>query len=339
MRVRAVAVRILHQIRHDKRTLALMLVAPLLLLTLIYLILDTVEPDFTVGIINAPQSYVNRLEENNISVFRCTASQGLDALKAGEIIATVEVSSGKTYIQIDGSNSTNTTAVLNGLEAAKTGLYKDIRPEMKSDIRYIYGADDLSTFDNFGSVLVGFLIFFFVFLIAGISFLQERTMGTLEKLLSTPIQRWEIVTGYVLGFGAITVVQSMLITFYVVYVLDIMMVGSLWLVMLITLLSAMTALTLGILLSTAASSEFQMIQFIPIVVVPQVFFSGLFELSPGWRLVGKFMPLHYIAHALDEVMIRGNGFSAIAFDVAILLGCSLFFMAANTLLLKRYRKI
>jgi len=157
--------------------------------------------------------------------------------------------------------------------------------------------------------------------------------------LSTPIQRWEIVTGYVLGFGAVTVIQSLIITIFVVYVLDIMMIGSLWLVLLITLLSAMTALTLGILLSTLASSEFQMIQFIPIVVVPQVFFTGLFDLSPAWSIVGKFMPLYYVADALEKVMIRGERFPDIAFDVFVLLGLTLLFMTANTRLLKRYRRI
>jgi ABC-2 type transport system permease protein len=134
-------------------------------------------------------------------------------------------------------------------------------------------------------------------------------------------------------------VQSTIITFYVVYVLNIMMIGSLWLVLLITLLSAMTALSLGILLSTAASSEFQMIQFIPIVVVPQVFFTGLFDLSPEWAVVGKFMPLYYVADALDKVMIRGSGFLSIALDAAMLLGLTLIFMTANTMLLKRYRRI
>src|SRR5665648_1222479 len=144
------------------------------------------------------------------------------------------------------------------------------------------------------------------------SFLQERTTGTLEKMLSTPIKRWELILGYVLGFGGLTVVQSSLITFYVVYVLGIMMIGSIWLVLLITLLTAISALTLGMLLSTAASSQFQMLQFIPIIIVPQIFFCGLFQLSPGWDAVGRVMPLYYSADALNEIMVRGNGFNAVS---------------------------
>lgn len=340
MRIKAMVLRILSQLRNDKRTLALILCAPLLLLTLIYFILDSSTTDLSVGVVNAPQHYVENLYQNNVTPVRCSESEAVRMLKDEEIIASVQMVSGKIYIDLDGGNSTKATAVLAAMEAAKKGMNPTMeRADLKTEINYVYGAEDLSMFDNFGSLLIGFLVFFFTFLISGISFLQERTTGTLEKLLSTPIKRWEVVTGYVLGFGIITVIQSLIITIFVVYVLDIMMIGSLWLVLLITLLSAMTALTLGILLSTMASSEFQMIQFIPIVVVPQVFFTGLFDLSPEWSVVGKIMPLYYVADALDKVMIRGGGIVDIALDVCILLGLTLLFMTANTLLLKRYRRI
>ena len=340
MRIKAMVLRILSQLRNDKRTLALILCAPLLLLTLIYFILDSSTTDLSVGVVNAPQHYVENLYKNNITPVRCSESEAAWMLKNEEIIASVQMISGKIYIDLDGGNSTKATAVLAAMEAAKKGMNPSMeRTDLKTEINYVYGAEDLSMFDNFGSLLIGFLVFFFTFLISGISFLQERTTGTLEKLLSTPIKRWEVVTGYVLGFGIITVIQSLIITIFVVYVLDIMMIGSLWLVLLVTLLSAMTALTLGILLSTMASSEFQMIQFIPIVVVPQVFFTGLFDLSPEWSVVGKIMPLYYVADALDKVMIRGGGIVDISLDVFILLGLTLLFMTANTLLLKRYRRI
>ena len=340
MRIRAMALRILNQLRNDKRTLALILFAPLLLLTLIYFILDTTVTDMKVGVVNAPQQYIENLYENNITPVRCTGSEALQMMKEEKIIASVKMISGKVYIDIDGGNTTKASQVLAAMEQAKKGMITSPeREDLKTEINYVYGAGDLEMFDNFGSLFIGFLVFFFTFLISGISFLQERTTGTLEKLLSTPIKRWEIVTGYIAGFGAITVVQSAIITFYVIYILDVMMIGSLWLVMLVTLLSAMTALSLGMLLSTAATSEFQMIQFIPIVVVPQVFFTGLFDLSPEWAVVGKFMPLYYVADALDKIMIRGQGFAAIAPDICILLGLTLIFMFANTMLLKRFRRI
>ncbi|MDR1133743.1 MAG: ABC transporter permease [Synergistaceae bacterium] len=121
------------------------------------------------------------------------------------------------------------------------------------------------------------------------------------------LQIQKIVFGYILGFGAVTAVQSLLIVCFCVYVLNVMLTGSFWLVLLITLSGSLTALTLGALLSTAANSEFQIIQFIPIVIIPQVFFSGLFELSPVLAAVGRCMPLYYIADALAEVMLKGGG--------------------------------
>ena len=118
-----------------------------------------------------------------------------------------------------------------------------------------------------------------------------------------------------------------------------MMIGSFALILLITLLSAVLALTLGILMSTLANNEFQMIQFIPLIIVPQIFFSGLFDLPAGIEVVGYVMPLYYIADALTEVMIRGNGFAVIAWDLGIIFACSVLFMTLNTLLLKKYRRV
>jgi ABC-2 type transport system permease protein len=338
MRIKAMVIRILQQMRHDKRTLALMLMAPVLVLTLVYFVLDETDVEGRVAVINAPDSYVNSLADFNIIPIHYDERDAKYALEQGEVDATIKIINGKSFIEIDGSNSMRSQMVLNGLEMAKMNISQN-RPDLKSEVYYIYGYKDLSVFDDFGTILIGFMIFFFVFLVAGISFLQERTTGTLEKLLSTPIRRWEIVTGYVLGFGIITVIQSIIISLYVVYILGVMMTGSILLVLIITFCTAMMALTLGILLSTAANNEFQMIQFIPVVVVPQVFFSGLFELSPVWQAVGKVMPLHYVADALKKVMIKGNGISQIYVDLLVMICLSLLFMFANTLLLKRYRRI
>jgi len=336
--VAAVALRILQQMRHDKRTLALMLMAPVLVLTLLYFILDDTNLEGHVAVINAPVNFISALADFNITASYYNERDAKIAVERGEADASINIVNGKSFIEIDGSKPDKARFILNGLETAKINIYQN-RPDLKSDIYYVYGYDDFSSFDNFGSVLIGFLIFFFVFLIAGISFLQERTTGTLEKLLSTPIQRWEIVAGYVLGFGIITLLQSIIICLYVVYILGVMMIGSIFLVLLITFCTTMMALTLGILISTAANNEFQMIQFIPIIIVPQVFFSGLFQLSPVWEMVGKFMPLHYVAEALMKVMIKGGGFFDIYLDILVMLGLSLLFIIVNIRLLKRYRKI
>lgn len=339
MRIKAIAFRIFTELKHDKRTLALVLFAPILMLTLIFFVLNSSLSNSNVGVLNAPSDYFDRLYDNNVTATRfLDKKSAFESLEKGEITAVINIINGKSYIYVDGSNSQEASMAINLLETAKKQP-QPVRADQVSDITYIYGAEDLETFDNFGSVLIGVLVFFFVFIVAGMSFLQERTTGTLEKMLSTPIKRWELILGYVLGFGGLTVVQSSLITFYVVYVLGIMMIGSIWLVLLITLLTAISALTLGMLLSTAASSQFQMLQFIPIIIVPQIFFCGLFQLSPGWDAVGRIMPLYYSADALNEIMVRGNGFNAVLIDILVLLAFSTAFVFGNIKLLKKYRNI
>jgi ABC-2 type transport system permease protein len=101
-------------------------------------------------------------------------------------------------------------------------------------------------------------------------------------------------------------------------------------------------LTLGILLSAFANNEMQMIQFIPLVIVPQIFFSGLFDLdtiSDWLSWIGPLTPLYYGADALREVMVRGYGWSHIYIDLLVLLALSVLFMVLNVAALKKYRKI
>ncbi len=145
-----------------------------------------------------------------------------------------------------------------------------------------------------------------------------------------------------IGFGLFTTIQASLISRFAIDVLDMMMEGSFWYVLLITFLLAMTALALGMLLSAFANNELQMVQFIPLVVVPQVFFSGLFNLDTmeQWlRSLSVIMPLTYGAYALRDIMVRGEGFSAIAVDVYVLLGFTMLFMLLNVVALKKYRKL
>ncbi len=338
MKVLAIARRILQQLSRDKRTLMLLLGAPLLILTLVSLLFNSYGTDQSVALVNGPLRYQQQLEEADVRVLRYGEAEAMALLQQGEVDAVVEMVNDRLTVQLDGSSSA-ATQVLNKLEAARQMKNTVYSSDYRSDVTYVSGYDGLSMFDQFGSLLIGILVFFLVFIIAGVSFVQERTSGTLEKLLSTPVKRWEIVAGYVLGFGVITLFQSVLLALYVVYVLDVMLAGSIWLVLLLTVLSALTALTLGVLLSTVANSEFQMMQFIPIVVVPQIFLSGLFELQGVWQLLSYATPIYYVASGLQQVMLKGAGFLDIWQNVAGLLGFSLLFFVLNVQLLKKQRKV
>ena len=135
--------------------------------------------------------------------------------------------------------------------------------------------DGSNTFQSLGFVFLAFLSFFFVFVISGMTLVRERTGGTLERLLMTPIKRWQVMTGYTVGYGVFAMIQSVLIVVFVMYVLKMPSAGSIGLIFLVMLINAVVAVLFGAMASIVASSEMQVAQMIPVLVVPQVFFCGL----------------------------------------------------------------
>src|SRR5699024_5644354 len=184
--------------------------------------------------------------------------------------------------------------------------------------------------------------FFFVFLISGIGLLKERTSGTLERLMSSPIRRVGIVIAYLRGFGLFAIIQTVIVVSYSINVLDIVIVGSVWNVMLINLLLALVALSLGILLSTFAATGFPVLPFIPVVIVPQVFFSGIFPLNQmaDWlHNIAYIMPIYYGADALKSVMYKGFTLDDVILDIIVLIIFALIFIVLNVIALRRYRRL
>ncbi|HZK72291.1 MAG TPA: ABC transporter permease, partial [Clostridia bacterium] len=145
MRIKAVAFRILTELRHDKRTLALVLFAPILMLTLIFFVLNSSQSVSNVGVINAPSDYFDSLYENNVTATRfLDESQAFESLGKGEITAVINIVDGKSYIYVDGSNSQEATMAINLLEVAKKKT-QATRADLISEITYIYGAEDIET--------------------------------------------------------------------------------------------------------------------------------------------------------------------------------------------------
>lgn len=339
MRVKAVMIRILLNLAHDKRTVGLMIFAPILVLTFMSFIFNGSDYHPKIGIVNAPVSFIDKLEAKDAIVTRYSGDDADEALTLSKVDAIIDFKDSIPHIELEGSDPAKSKAVI---MLTQNVLQQSAPSSIKPDITYLYGYENMSSFDNFGPILIGFFVFFFVFLIAGVAFLSERNTGTLERLLATPIRRWEIVLGYILGFGVFTIIQSAIIAWFSISILHLMMKGSYLLVILITILTALVALSMGTFISAFANNELQMIQFIPIIVVPQVFFSGLFDLStmaPWLRVLGRFTPLWYTADALRNIMIRGKGWKDIYIDALFLSITCIFFVIANILALKKHRKI
>ncbi len=338
MRLQALVNRILHQFMRDKRTLALMLLAPLFILSLLWIVFEqsTFEP--TIGAVG--QGQIIKSLPKDVEIFS-TKESGSKAIKHQDIDGLLLFESPKSItLVVEGSDQSKTQMTIKHAQSILKKKNGNNGIVFQTD--YLYGSASLGQFDSFGPVLLGFFIFFFVFLISGISFLRERSSGTLERLLTTPLRIWEMVLGYVIGFGIIAVIQAALISWYTIYVLGMLMTGQFFYVIIVILLLSFTALTLGIFLSAFARNELQMIQFIPIVIVPQLFFSGLFQLesmSKWISWIAPLTPIYYAANALRDVMIRGKGWESIQNSVFVLFGFSVLFILLNMLALRKYRKL
>jgi ABC-2 type transport system permease protein len=369
MRTLAFIKRISQQMFRDKRTLALMMVAPLIIMTLMNFLFtsDTANPKL--GITGSDHALVKELKNKDINVKEYS---NVDKIKK-----TINADKLDGFLTVSGENykltlKNSDPAAAKGLqmkiqqvlaaEAAqkqKAGLATFMQalqtklqggPQLKLktistpkiSTTYLYGSKDTSFFDLLGPILVGFFVFFFVFLISGIALLRERTTGTLDRLLATPIRRHNIVFGYLSGYGLFAIVQTVIVVFYAVKVLDIVLIGSIWYVILINLMLALVALSLGILLSAFANSEFQMMQFIPVVIIPQIFFAGILPVEgmANWlQVIAKCMPMYYGGDALQAVMYKGLGWTDIRGDLLVLLGFAIVFIVLNVFALKKYRKI
>lgn len=342
MRILALTVRILRQITRDKRTMGLLIFAPILVMTMLHLVFDGDNYVPKVGLVNAPSPVMEKIDKSTaeLTVYTNEKEANID-ITSQKIDGYITFNDQSPEIFLEGSDPSVNGATIRWIQIALAPL-EDNENTSEPTIHYLHGSSDMGQFDYFGPVLLGFFVFFFVFLIAGVSFIRERTTGTLERLLSTPLRKWEIVMGYVLGFGIFTMIQATIIAAYAIYVLNMLMEGAFLYVLLITLVLSLSALTLGILVSSFANNELQMVQFIPVIVIPQIFFSGLFNLdtiSDWLSWIGPFTPLYYAADALRDVMVRGYGWDAIYMDVLVLFGYSILFMILNVLALRKYRKI
>ncbi|PCF41528.1 ABC transporter permease [Staphylococcus delphini] len=385
MNVWHIAKRVYRQVLRDKRTLALLFLAPLFILSLLTYLFNATDQakSMHIGVDQVPDSFVTQFEDQDIHVHHYDNHQHIQQkIKDDQLSAFINVTDETLHVTFanDNPNATtiarqqaqqwltkeNTSQMKTQMQTLQATLQKmqnelktnpeiakqlggqakvnDITPAQPLTLKtdYVYKGEDTTYFDMINPLLIGFFVFFFTFLISGIALLRERTTGTLERLLASPIKRSQIVLGYILGYGTFSFIQTLLIVCFSVFVLKIGVNGSIGYVILITLIIALVALTLGILLSTFAASEFQMIQFIPIVIVPQVLFAGIIPVESMNDILQGFahiMPLYYAGQALQNVMIRGFGFEAIALPLAILLVLFIVLLILNMIGMKRYRKV
>jgi len=338
-RVAAVAERIALGFRRDRRSLGLLIVAPLLVLTLVGLLWGSSTTTIpTVALasdrMSLPAAIASRvvdglLGSTAIKAHTATYEQGAREVRDARSDAVVWIDGTTLHILIEGSDPLRSGGIAPQVQKAfveaLTALGGPTAAPPALVLDQIYGSADYTLLDYLAPVLVAFFAFFFIFLLSAVSFLRERTSGTLERLMATPLRRAELVVGYLAGFSVFALLQAIVIILFTVFVLRVQYRGNLATIFVVEAVMVIGAVSLGLLVSAAARNELQAVQFVPVVLLPQVFLSGLFipvtQLPDYLRPVSALLPLTYANEALKGVMIKGFelGDPLVLRDIGILL--------------------
>jgi len=332
--------RIIKQIMRDKRSVGMMVVVPLFLLTLFYLLLSKSGYIPTVMTDGLTEPFLSALKESKaIKVVETNYSKpASEILKDGEADALITFDANGIRMLLLEPDAVKMSAISGAVQKTAAKL----NPKGQTSVDFVYGNGDESVFDRLGFLLLGILSFFLIFLFSGISFVRERACDTVERLMLTPVKTSSVIGGYVLGFGVFAIVQSALLIIYAKLVLKIPFAGEWWLAMLVMLMLAVMAVTMGVLVSAISKNEFQVMQFIPTVIIPQIFFSGLIPVDTlpyNLNYVSMIMPLYYGCEALKGILVYGYGFTQILPQILTLLGIIAVLFALNIAAVKRYRAV
>ncbi|MDD4162838.1 MAG: ABC transporter permease [Methanothrix sp.] len=353
-RVGVVAQRVIRQLKRDRRTIGLIVFAPIVLMILFGYALSGDMSGVALGLVDSGghaglRAHIESIKDFNI-LYLGSESDAEKLIIEGRLDGAavlgpegVRVLLDASSLQISGAISAAVQAGAarekGGLETAGPQKGQESSVESAIVTRYIFGYD-LEMMDTVGPAILGLVVFFFTFINAAIAFIRERSQGTLEKFMVSPLRRVEMVSGYVLGFSLFTVLQSATTLIVVTLGFGVPMSGSPITALFVVLLLGAGALVLGCFFSNFARSEFQVVQFIPLIITPQIVLCGIWwplQSVPEFiRPFSYILPLTYAAHALRAVMLKGAGISDILYPDLLALGIFfLIFFAAATLMLRR----
>ncbi len=172
-------------------------------------------------------------------------------------------------------------------------------------LRWLF-ADNEATFDRVAPALLGVFPFVIMFIITSITTLRERTGGTMERLMALPIGKLDLVLGYMLAFGLLAIIQALLVSTLILYGFNLDVAGPHWFLIVMALADALLGTALGIFVSAFAKTEFQAVQFMPALIVPQILVGGLFvplgQMPDLLETVAYYLPLTYAVDALNLIV-------------------------------------
>jgi ABC-2 type transport system permease protein len=358
-RVRAITKRLLQQFRRDRRTLALLFGAPLVILALLGYLLRGGGDVPKMGVVNLDNGQLGSLVATTLESSKTVSASSMSQteadtnLRSGDIAGYVLLPSDFTVqaqqrrliapeVHLEGSQPGLSGSILQSISQSFVALASQAGGvQFAPRVSYLYGGPSFDTLDYFGAAFIGLVVFFLVFVITAVAFLRERSQGTLERLMASPLRRAEIVLGYMLGFTVLALIQSAEVLAFSLLVLHVHNVGNVALIFLVEALMAIAAVNLGIFLSMFARTEFQAVQFIPLVIVPQVLLAGIiFPVSsmPGpLQALARVLPLTYAVEGLRNIMIKGAdlSWSSLQLDIGVVLGFCILVILAGAMTLRR----
>lgn len=376
LRVRAVVARIVAEFRRDHRTLGLLFVVPVVILALLgWVIRDQEVPATRLAVVSADGASplvaaLERAAGTDLVVSSATEGDARRRLRDDELdviaILPPPTTTGPATIRVitlglnPAAEGGHLVRVQDALRAAFLALapppVATLLPTVEVEALFGRPPDEADALDSLAPVFVGYFAYFFVFILTGVSFLRERVGGTLERLLATPVTRAEIVLGYSVGFGIFATIQVALVLLFTLGSLEVPAIGPLpafsvglgvasagspALAYLLALVLGLGAVSLGIFLSTFARTELQILQFIPVVIVPQGLLGGIFwpveSLPDVLQPIARLLPVTYAVEGLREVMIAGAGLASrtVQLDLAVLAGLGALFVVLAAATIRR----
>lgn len=190
-------------------------------------------------------------------------------------------------------------------------------------LRYVFNGSPL-VFDRIGPELLGIFPFTTMFVVTSVATLRERSSGTLERLLTMPIAKLDLIAGYAFAFALVAIVQVGLAAALSLGVLGMTVEGGVVLIVVLAACNALLGTALGLFLSAFARTEFQAVQFLPATVLPQILLGGLLiprnQMAPVLHAVSDVLPLSYAIDAMHRVGSGEQWSSGLAVDVVVVLG-------------------
>ena len=206
-------------------------------------------------------------------------------------------------------------------------------------LAWIYADAPIDVFDRIGPALLGVFPFVVMFIVTSIATLRERTTGTLERLLTTPLGKGDLILGYALAFGAMAVVQAVLATGFAIWPSGLDIAGPLSLLVVIALFDAVLGTSLGLLASGFARTEFQAVQFMPAFVLPQFLLCGLLvprdQLPTALHAISTVLPLSYAVDALTALTTDAEVSASLWADLGVVAGCTVLALGLGAATLRR----